>query len=141
MANAIIGGLKAAGVSMTEIVKTCLVVVSYSIQVVSDPYEPTRRNLENTYGVKTTEDNNQCVAREQTILILAVKPQVMKTVAEGIAANVQKWKPLVISIAAGITTPDLVKWFLLNAPGGTAKPSIVRCMPNTPALVSEFLHF
>ncbi len=88
--------------------------------------------------MNTTEDNNQCVAREDIVLILAVKPQVMKAVAEGIAASVQKWKPLIITIAAGITIPDLSKWLLKNAPIGIIKPSIVRCMPNTPALVRIF---
>jgi pyrroline-5-carboxylate reductase len=123
MANAIIGGLVAAGVSAKEM-------------VVSDPYEPTRKNLEKAYGVKTTEDNNETIHGPGVILILAVKPQVMKAVAEGISAQVQKHQPLIISIAAGITIPDLSKWLSKDAPQGFL-PTIVRCMPNTPALVGE----
>ncbi|KAJ3348424.1 hypothetical protein HDU91_006562 [Kappamyces sp. JEL0680] len=122
MANAIIGGLIAAGYSSSGM-------------VVSDPYEPTRLGLEKNYGVKTTVDNNETITSEGTVLILAVKPQVMKTVAQGIAAAVQKYSPLVITIAAGITVSDLTKWLTTGSSAKAA--SIVRCMPNTPALVGE----
>jgi pyrroline-5-carboxylate reductase len=52
----------------------------------------------------------------------------MKQVAQGISAAVQARKPLIISIAAGIEINSLDKWL-----GGNL--AIVRCMPNTPALV------
>ncbi|RMG60028.1 MAG: pyrroline-5-carboxylate reductase, partial [Gammaproteobacteria bacterium] len=60
--------------------------------------------------------------------VLAVKPQVMRTVAEGLAPALDAHPQLVISIAAGIREADLDRWL----GGGRA---IVRCMPNTPALV------
>ena len=72
---------------------------------------------------------------------MAVKPQVMKIVAQGIAQVVQKYKPLIITIAAGITVPDLTRWLLDGAGPSCPKPSIVRCMPNTPALVLELDYF
>ncbi|KAJ3307165.1 hypothetical protein HDV03_002676 [Kappamyces sp. JEL0829] len=109
MANAIIGGLIAAGYSSSGM-------------VVSDPYEPTRLGLEKNYGVKTTVDNNETITSEGTVLILAVKPQVMKTVAQGIAAAVQKYSPLVITIAAGITVSDLTKWLTT---GSSAKAASI----------------
>jgi len=139
MANAIIGGLVSAGVSPKGI-------------FVSDPYEPSRRNLEKSYGVHTTDRNNDLVTSEGTILVLAVKPQVMKAVAEGIAAQVARFKPLVVSIAAGVNVDDLATWLSpsLNLnPSASAgagagaestspsRPAIIRCMPNTPSLVSE----
>ena len=120
MANAIIGGLIAAGKPAIDI-------------RVSDPYEPSRASLESKYGVSTTNDNKTTVSEPNSVLILAVKPQVMKDVATGIAEMVSNFKPLIITIAAGITIPDLSRWLTSNG----IKPAIVRCMPNTPALVSE----
>jgi pyrroline-5-carboxylate reductase len=123
MANAIIGGLLAAGYLASNM-------------IVSDPYEPTRAHLEKTFGVKTTMNNNDIVSEPGCVLILAVKPQVIKQVAEGIAAAAQKYQPLIITIAAGITIPDLSKW-LKTGSCSAQEPAIVRCMPNTPALVGE----
>lgn len=77
--------------------------------------------------VNTTSDNS-AVAEASDVLVLAVKPQVMRDVAEALAATVQRKKPLVVSIAAGITQRSLLTWL-----GG--RMPIVRCMPNTPALV------
>lgn len=78
-------------------------------------------------GLKTTCNNNEAVAAAD-IVILAIKPQVLKTVAEEIADTVQIKQPLILSVAAGIMTTSMDQWF-----GGNT--SIVRCMPNTPALV------
>ena len=63
-------------------------------------------------------------------LVLAVKPQVMREVASSLAAVVQQGRPLVISIAAGIPLDALERWL---GPG----TAIVRCMPNTPALIRQ----
>ncbi len=62
--------------------------------------------------------------------MLAVKPQVIRTVASEISAAVQARHPLIISIAAGIRSADLDRWL-----GGNT--AVVRCMPNTPALVQS----
>ncbi|WP_420554822.1 pyrroline-5-carboxylate reductase [Neptuniibacter marinus] len=78
-------------------------------------------------GLHTTSDNNAAVAAAD-LVVLAVKPQVLKTVAQGIAATVQTQKPLIVSIAAGILAPSIDKWLGSDI-------AIVRCMPNTPALV------
>ncbi|MDH3371146.1 MAG: pyrroline-5-carboxylate reductase, partial [Gammaproteobacteria bacterium] len=64
------------------------------------------------------------------ILVLAVKPQVLAEVAMELATAVQKKKPLVISIAAGVRLADLDRWL----GGGLA---IVRSMPNTAALIGS----
>lgn len=76
-----------------------------------------------------TPDNNY-VAREARVLVLAVKPQIMATVAEELGKQTRAAKQIVVSIAAGITLKSLAGWF-----GGSA--SIVRVMPNQPALVGE----
>lgn len=62
------------------------------------------------------------------IVIFAVKPQIMQPVCLDLAA---KLKPdcLVISIAAGISMQSLQSWL-----GDFA---VVRCMPNTPALIQK----
>ena len=62
------------------------------------------------------------------VLILAVKPQFMKSVCQELISidTVQ----LVISVAAGIKITQMEKWLI-------SETAIVRCMPNTPALVGE----
>ncbi|WP_415893174.1 pyrroline-5-carboxylate reductase [Neptuniibacter sp. PT8_73] len=78
-------------------------------------------------GLKTTTDNNEAV-QAADVVVLAVKPQILKTVTESIASSVQSSQPLIVSVAAGIMTTSIDKWL-----GGNS--AIVRCMPNTPALV------
>lgn len=80
-------------------------------------------------GLNTTTDNNSAIAAAD-IVILAVKPQVLKTAAMDMAATVQQHKPLIISVAAGILCDNLEQWL-----GGNL--AVVRCMPNTPALVGK----
>jgi len=65
-------------------------------------------------------------ARLGEVVVLAVKPQQMRAVARALQPRLTR--ELVISIAAGIRLADLSRWL-----GGYA--TLVRCMPNTPALV------
>ncbi|HEX5636476.1 MAG TPA: pyrroline-5-carboxylate reductase, partial [Gammaproteobacteria bacterium] len=60
--------------------------------------------------------------------ILAVKPQIMQPVCRDLCPVIQQKKPLLISIAAGIRSQDMDRWLGNNT-------AIVRCMPNTPALL------
>lgn len=69
------------------------------------------------------------LANHTEVIVLAVKPQVMQVVCEELSANL-KSSTLIISIAAGITVQHLQSWL------GNSH-AIVRCMPNTPALVSK----
>ena len=62
------------------------------------------------------------------VVVLAVKPQVMQQACEQIAAQCQIKRPLIISIAAGVLIDSIDSWL-----GGELP--IIRCMPNTPALV------
>ncbi len=78
--------------------------------------------------VQTTPDAQ---LRQDTVWVLAVKPQQLKAVAESLRPYLHD--SLVISIAAGIAEHDLARWL---APAGQAPwQRLVRCMPNTPALV------
>lgn len=95
----------------------------------SDPDENQRRGVEQALGLKTYADNRELAAGAE-VLVLAIKPQALKTVAEGLAATVRKKKPLVVSIAAGIRIDDIDRWL------GGGLP-IVRVMPNTAALIGS----
>jgi pyrroline-5-carboxylate reductase len=81
------------------------------------------------YGICVCRDNKQ-VAEEADILFLAVKPLMMEEVIGEISSCV---KPgvLIVSIAAGKTFGFLQEAF------GRDDVKLVRCMPNTPALVGE----
>lgn len=95
----------------------------------ADPDANQRRGVEQALGLKTFADN-RALADASDILVLAVKPQALAEVATGLAAAVQKRKPLVISIAAGIRADDIDRWL-----GGNL--AIVRAMPNTAALIGS----
>ncbi len=94
---------------------------------VTDPDVERLRHCQERFAVCTTGDNAHATARADTV-VLAVKPQVMRTVTEALADAVREKSPLVVSIAAGVLEADIARWL-----GG--KPAIVRCMPNTPALL------
>jgi pyrroline-5-carboxylate reductase len=79
------------------------------------------------YGVTTTTNNATC-AKSADILLLAVKPQMMRRVLQEIAADVGP-HTLVISIAAGIDTDQMQHHLHAGA-------RVIRAMPNTPALVA-----
>src|SRR5690606_15744187 len=56
------------------------------------------------------------------------KPQVLRDVCASLSAQAQATRPLVVSIAAGITSGQIDRWL-----GGDM--AVVRTMPNTPALL------
>jgi len=114
MARSLIGGLIGNGVPIDRL-------------SVAEPNPELREALARDFGVAVHADNNDA-ARSADVLLLAVKPQVMKTVCTGLRTLAQARKPLVISIAAGVRLTQLEAWLGGDMP-------IVRCMPNTPALI------
>ncbi|HKM14573.1 MAG TPA: pyrroline-5-carboxylate reductase [Marinospirillum sp.] len=78
-------------------------------------------------GISVTTDNLQAVAWAD-LVVLGVKPQMMQAVCASLAASVQQKKPLLLSIAAGLTTATLLDWLGGDLP-------LVRSMPNTPSLL------
>lgn len=72
------------------------------------------------------------LASKADVVVLAVKPQVMQTVCTSLAESLatRNSQPLFVSIAAGVSLASLEQWL-----GGN--PAVVRCMPNTPALVGK----
>jgi len=114
MASSLISGLIASGHAPEQI-------------WVSDVNPDTLANLKKQLNVNTTT-NNDDVINAVDVVVLAVKPQTLGAVAQSAAALIQQRKPLVVSIAAGINQNSLSRWL-------GADTAIVRCMPNTPALV------
>ena len=110
MARSLIGGLIAQGLSAKQI-------------TVSEPVESQRQQLATQYGVNVTASNTEASAAQ--IIVLAVKPQELRSVALQMHDAVAKHRPLIISVAAGIRASDLQAW--IGVP-------VVRTMPNRPAL-------
>jgi pyrroline-5-carboxylate reductase len=100
----------------------------------SEPFDQRLQYMQTKYPELVGSKDNLETIEEADIVILAVKPQVLRSVCTTDLSQLIKQKPnlLIVSIAAGITTKDIHKW--LNT---TESVSIVRCMPNTPALVGE----
>ncbi|MDX1269940.1 MAG: pyrroline-5-carboxylate reductase, partial [Oceanisphaera sp.] len=80
-------------------------------------------------GIRTYRENAEAVAQAD-IVVLAVKPQILATVARELAPSIDASRHLMISIAAGLRSSDIDRWL-----GGNK--AVVRCMPNTPALVQS----
>jgi len=97
--------------------------------LLADPDANQRRGAQEALDLEVLADNRELAARSD-VLVLAVKPQVLKDVAAAIAETVQKRKPLVVSVAAGIRIADLEHWLSGQLP-------IVRVMPNTAALIGS----
>jgi pyrroline-5-carboxylate reductase len=95
---------------------------------VSDADADTARRLAAEIGVRVAESNRDA-ARDADAVVLAVKPQVAKSVLTDLAPALTERHALV-SIAAGISTAQLAEW------SGLPRCRIVRTMPNTPCLVS-----
>ena len=94
---------------------------------VTDPDKLKLEHLKQQFSIHVEIDNLKAV-ESADVLVLAVKPQVLKSVCDNIKDITQKTKPLIISIAAGIRSTDIERWL-----GGNH--ALVRCMPNTPALI------
>ena len=114
MAASLIGGLCKQGVKAEQI-------------SASDPGEEKLKALQNTYAINTFTDNSLAI-KNADIIVLAVKPQIMRQVCEHLAESVTD-QQLVISIAAGINCDSLSRWLGVK--------TIIRCMPNTPSLIQQ----
>jgi pyrroline-5-carboxylate reductase len=95
---------------------------------VVDPNAGALEKLADQFGVSTAPGVGAALAGCD-VIVLAVKPQSMREVADQLLPLLQgPGAPLILSIAAGIRGADLSRWL-----GGYG--AIVRCMPNTPALI------
>jgi pyrroline-5-carboxylate reductase len=116
MATALIQGMLRAGIAPVESIRA------------SDPLPAARTLLESETGV-TVHDCNRPVVEHSDVVVLAVKPQSMRSVLSELRPHVTA-EHLVVSVAAGITIASIAQALM---PG----VRLVRVMPNTPALVGE----
>ena len=96
--------------------------------LISEPSAERRRTLEGELGDAAIVADNRDAAALAGTLVLAVKPQVLEAVCRELADTVQRHRPLVVSIAAGVKCNSIDTWL-----GGSL--AVVRVMPNQPALV------
>ena len=114
MARSLIGGLVATGISNKNI-------------SVSEPKADLREKLTEDFGVNALEENASAVVGAN-VIVLAVKPQILQEVVTPLGSLVAEARPLLISVAAGVTCSSIERWI-----GGD--PALIRVMPNTPALI------
>lgn len=114
MARSLIGGLVRQGAPPERI-------------AVAEPNDGLRAALARDFDVAVHTDGS-AAAEAAEVIVLAVKPQVMRPVCESLRTVVQRNGALIVSIAAGIRMDQLDAWC-----GGNV--AIVRSMPNTPALI------
>nr|WP_312231776.1 pyrroline-5-carboxylate reductase [Pseudomonas sp.] len=112
MAASLIGGLLAQGLPAGAI-------------RASDRGAEQREKIAAEHGIDVAASNAEA-CRDADVIVLAVKPQVMKDVCLDLAPHLQAGQ-LIVSIAAGITSASLENWL--------GERAIVRCMPNTPSLL------
>jgi pyrroline-5-carboxylate reductase len=114
MGRALIGGLLRRGTRPEHI-------------SVGESFAPARDALSADFGIQATPDNAAAV-EAASVVVVAVKPQIAGTVLAPLQPLLQRTRPLVISIVAGIRVSALERWCGIGVP-------VVRAMPNRPALV------
>ena len=113
MASAIIGGLLRQGMRPDQI-------------TVVEPFAETAAKLQRDFGIAALPAASPALARAQ-LVVWAVKPQLFSEAAAPVMPHTRE--ALHLSVAAGIRTDSILRWV------GTDR--VVRCMPNTPALVGQ----
>ena len=113
MASAIIGGLIRQGTKPEQI-------------TVVEPFAETAAKLQLDFGITALPAAGPDLAQAQ-LVVWAVKPQIFSEAAAPAMPHTRA--ALHLSVAAGIRTDSICRWV------GTDR--VVRCMPNTPALVGQ----
>jgi pyrroline-5-carboxylate reductase len=113
MASAIIGGLIRQGMSASQI-------------TVVEPFAETAAKLHKDFGITALPAAGPALA-QANLVVWAVKPQMFSEAAAPVMPHTRT--ALHLSVAAGIRTDSICRWV------GTER--VVRCMPNTPALVGQ----
>ena len=114
MGRALIGGLLRRGTRPEHL-------------TVGESAQAARDSLATDFGIQATPDNAAAV-ESASVVVVAVKPQIAGSVLVPLQPCLQRTRPLVISVAAGIRVAALESWC------GAAVP-VIRAMPNRPALV------
>lgn len=116
MARSLIGGLIASSLPADNI-------------QASAPDTEQLQALADDFSIQTGTDN-QALTDQCDVIVLAVKPQILKSVCQALCA---RRDGLYLSIAAGIPTASIHHW--LEQKTGAGPLAIIRAMPNTPALL------
>lgn len=114
MANSLVGGLVEDGYD-----PGCLFLAG--------PTQARLNRFAEQYNVHCTTSNIDA-AKHADIIVFCVKPQILPAVLAEISGVIAEQQPLVISIAAGVRCKQIEQW-------QQTRTAIVRCMPNTPALL------
>ena len=114
MGRALIGGLLRQGTRPEQI-------------SVGESVPTARESLSRELGISATADNRAALA-SAAIVVVAVKPQDTQSVLEPLRDLLNRNRPTVLSVAAGIRVSALEAWCGPGVP-------VVRAMPNRPALV------
>ncbi len=115
MASAIIGGLIKDGITAKNITAAAR-------------SQATLDRVASTFGIQTSSNNHDSISQAD-IVVLAVKPQQMQGVCDEIKDIIKVQQPLIISVAAGLTSGMFQQWLGHDI-------CLVRCMPNTPSVVN-----
>jgi pyrroline-5-carboxylate reductase len=118
MSTSIIGGLIEQGYNAHDI-------------TACDPNSDGLKAIKDKFGIHT-DTNNSIPSATCDVIVLAVKPQVLKIVTLALRDIIhsRQQTPMIISIAAGISCEHIQQWLDTDI-------AVVRCMPNTPALVGQ----
>ena len=114
MASSLLSGLVQQGIPGTQL-------------GAADPDPEKRASVARIDGLLATPDN-ATIARRADVLVLAVKPQALEAACRALTDALSGRAPVIVSIAAGITTTSLTHWLDRELP-------LVRAMPNTPAML------
>lgn len=116
MALSLIKGLLSSGYPAEKIIAT-------------DPNDAKRQSISQSLGIACLSSNAEAV-EQCDLVVLAVKPQVLQSVCQDIKVAVQNKHPVLVSVAAGVRVSDIDRWC-------GNQVAIVRCMPNTPAMIQS----
>lgn len=118
MASSLIGGLVKTGSELS---------LSPQDIMVFEPNVDKGRQLKADFDINLAKDNEHLLEHAD-VVVIAVKPQILQAVLKPLDTLFKAKQPLIISIVAGIRSDSIEKWL-------AGEYSVVRVMPNTPALV------
>jgi len=116
MGGSLIGGLIANGYSSADLTGI-------------EPDDGRRLKIATEFNIQTHAEINNAV-NEASVIVLAVKPQMLHTALTALRNALKDALPLIISVVAGIRTEAITGWLNTHFP-------VIRVMPNTPSLIQS----
>ena len=125
------GGAIAAGLAKGKLVQSGDIICTARTQATLDKIKAIDPET-------VTTNDNAYAAKEADIVILAVKPWLMKEVIADLREHIDPSKQVFVSVAAGITLEELCGWISPSCPSDV---SVFRAIPNTAASVLASMTF